>query len=234
MVASRVASVHSGESGVSVNSDDSVNSVDCVDSVDSVDSGNSVGWLEESLGDFLVVVLVAVWAVNWAGFVVDVFNDWLVGGFDVSLNGWNGDVLLVDGWSHDSLVAGAGVGKNSLWWDASWETDGWLNLDWGLDVGGLDWDTLVDGWSGVGQNDWVFALGDDVSGVSGWGGNTGGTRGARSARNSRDSRDARDARNARDSRNSRNSNDSLLAGGDAVGGEVTASKAGGLKTKAAA
>ena len=103
-------------------------------------------------------------AVGWANFVVDVFNDWLVGGFDVTLDGWNGDDLFVDTWSHDGLVAGAGVGNGFWGWDGVWKTDSWLNLDWSLDVGGGDWDLSVWSWSAVAQSDWVFALDDDVSG----------------------------------------------------------------------
>ncbi|KAK6623113.1 hypothetical protein RUM43_008965 [Polyplax serrata] len=114
--------------------------------------------------DLSVEVVVAV---GWASFVVDVFDDWLVGGFDVTLDGWNADDLFVDAWSHDGLVAGAGVGDDSWGWDVAWKTDGWLNFDWGLDVGGDDWNLSVWGWSAVGQSDWVFALDDDVSGDDG-------------------------------------------------------------------
>ncbi|EEB11943.1 hypothetical protein Phum_PHUM146180 [Pediculus humanus corporis] len=103
-------------------------------------------------------------AVGWASFVVDVFNDWLVGGFDVTLDGWNGDDLFVDTWSHDGLVASARV-RDGFWgWDGVWKTDSWFNLDWSLDVGGGDWDLSVWSWSAVAQSDWVFALDNDVSG----------------------------------------------------------------------
>ena len=108
-----------------------------------------------------------VWAVDWASFVVDVFNNWLVSGFDVTLDRWNGDVLLLNGWSHDGLVTGAGVGNGFWSWDASWKTNGWLNLDWSLNVGGGNWDALVDGWTWVLQNNWVFSSGNDVSSGNG-------------------------------------------------------------------
>lgn len=94
---------------------------------------------------------------------MDVFDDRLVGGLDVTLDGWNGDVLLVDAWSHDGLVAGAGVRDDSWGWDSAWKVNGRLDLDWSLDVGGADWNALVDAWSGVFQSDWVLASGDDVS-----------------------------------------------------------------------
>ncbi|KAK6632009.1 hypothetical protein RUM44_007039 [Polyplax serrata] len=119
------------------------------------------------VGEEELSVVGVVIAVGWASFVVDVFDDWLVGGFDVTLDGWNADDLFVDAWSHDGLVAGAGVGDDSWGWDVAWKTDGWLNFDWGLDVGGDDWNLLVWGWSAVGQSDWVFALDDDVSGDDG-------------------------------------------------------------------
>ncbi|KAK6623114.1 hypothetical protein RUM43_008966 [Polyplax serrata] len=119
------------------------------------------------VGEEELSVVGVVIAVGWASFVVDVFDDWLVGGFDVTLDGWNADDLFVDAWSHDGLVAGAGVGDDSWGWDVAWKTDGWLNFDWGLDVGGDDWNLLVWSWSAVGQSDWVFALDDDVSGDDG-------------------------------------------------------------------